>query len=251
MKSLEIIIHKHFVEKQSITELAKEYNICRNIISANFKKIGLEPINYQNSIKFNNTIFDSVDTEEKAYWLGFIAADGYVGKNNEFEIGLSIKDINHLEKFKHFLNHTCDVKTRSNKTCRISFRNKYFVNRLKSIGIVNNKSLILEFPQINNDLIRHFIRGYFDGDGCIHIRKTVKKNPLLISILGTPMFLNKMRNYLPTINKLYKNNHSNDTLVYQTSGVKAMTILNYLYKDSTIFLDRKQELYLAVLNRNV
>ena len=78
MKNLEIIVHKHFVEKQSISQLAKEYGICRDTISANFKKIGLQPINYQNVIKFNNTVFDSVDTEEKAYWLGFIYADGYI-----------------------------------------------------------------------------------------------------------------------------------------------------------------------------
>ena len=249
---INILIQRHFVEKQSLSSLAKEFKISRNTITKKFREIGRVPINYQNSIKFNQYVFDFVDSEVKAYWLGFIAADGYIGKVNEFEIGLSIKDKEHLEKFKEFIGHSCSIKEKkSNNSCILSFRNKYFINSLKSLGINNCKSLTLKFPSIDKKLISHFIRGYFDGDGCIHIRKQVKKYPLLVSILGTPMFLEEMRKYLPKINKLYKNKGSEKTLIYQTSGKKAKELLSYLYKDATVYLERKRNLFIAVLNRNI
>ena len=130
----------------------------------------------------------------------------------------------HLIKFKEFIQWKNDIKFReSTQSVRISFRNKYFTEQLKKLGVSNNKSLILTYPKfISNDLQRHFIRGYFDGDGCIHFRKEVKKKSVLVNLLGTPMFLNEMRNFCPIkINKLYKNNKSDQTLVYQTTGIKA------------------------------
>lgn len=245
--NIDILIDLHFNQKLSLTQISKENSIDRNKLTSILVKSGYKPINYQNEKKLNQDIFDKIDTEEKAYWLGFIYADGSIS-HNVFELQLSNKDINHLNKFKKFLNWSNEIKLKdSTNSVRISFRNKYFTNQLKNLGVVERKSLVLTFPnekQVPKKLIRHFIRGYFDGDGCIHFRKNVIKKSVMINLLGTPIFLSVLRTYIPIkVNKLYKNNGSDNTLVFQKTGNGAETFLYWLYNNSNIYLDRKITLY--------
>lgn len=161
----------------SLTEMAKREGIDRRTLSSHFKKLGIEVINKQNRPKFNKHIFDTIDTEEKAYWLGFIFADGYIGSTPldpnkksvyNFEISLKLSDLEHLEKFKQFISFEKDVVC-DNYRCRIMIANKHFWNILNGYGCIPRKSLTLQFPDKSifksSDLVRHFIRGYFDGDG--------------------------------------------------------------------------------------
>lgn len=103
----------------------------------------------------------------------------------------------------------------------------------------------MKFPNINifenKNLIRHFIRGYIDGDGCISYCDKEHKH-MTLRILGTKDFLNVLQEYLPLEkkNKLYKKSNIYD-LSFQRSRGKY--ILDYVYKDATIFLDRKLERY--------
>ena len=141
------------------------------------KKLGIKIINKQNQVRVNEHIFDSIDTEEKAYWLGFMFADGFVLSNdNTIGLDLAEKDFTHLEKFRLFLNFIGNLKvTNTNfpnvKRVRLEFSSKYMKQILISYGCIPKKSLTLNFPNINIfnniELIRHFIRGYVDGDGCL------------------------------------------------------------------------------------
>ena len=205
MKINNIVIH--FNQKNSLAKIAKEYCICRNKLSKTLISFGYQPINYQNNVKLIQSIFDNIDDEYKAYWLGFIYADGSITNDGIFEIQLAEKDFEHLIKFKNFIKWENEIKFKdSTKSVRITFRNKYFTNQLNKLGVVPNKSLILSYPDFIPDFLqRHFIRGYFDGDGCIHFRKCVKKRNVLISLLGTSIFLNSLRDYSPIkVKKLYK-----------------------------------------------
>ena len=114
--------------------------------------------------------FEKIDTEEKAYWLGFLYADGSVGsKENKIELGLAEKDLSQVEKFKQFIGLDNKISYRKNtKSYRSSFRSQKCKQDLISQGCVPKKSLILTFPteqQVSHSLICHFMRGYFDGDG--------------------------------------------------------------------------------------
>lgn len=105
-------IVKEYIETNcSIQFLSKKYKKDAMAISRAIKRNGYQVINKQNLIKIDEHIFDSIDTEEKAYWLGFIFADGNVSKrDNTFEMTLSGKDIAHLEKFNKFVKHTRRLK---------------------------------------------------------------------------------------------------------------------------------------------
>lgn len=104
--------------------------------------------NKQNQVTIDENIFDNINTEEKAYWLGFIFADGYISsKSFHFELSLSLKDKDHLQKFSDFCKYTKSIKTDSYR-CRFCLRNKHLWNTLNNYGCVPQKSLILKFPNI-------------------------------------------------------------------------------------------------------
>jgi hypothetical protein len=240
-----------YLETKSIEKTARKYKLRNNYLSQYLKSIGIEVSNHQNTPKMDFNIFDSIDSEEKAYWLGFLYADGYVSlEKYGIELSLQLSDTEHLEKFKKFLKWSNAVKKDSFR-CRVSFRNKHLHSRLIELGCLQQKSLILKFPnnkQVPDYLINHFIRGYIDGDGCIYIYKAVSKtysSPAL-NILGTEEFLNtlkKCKNWRDI--KIYKKSKQQArTLNY--CGKYVVEMLDEIYANSTIYLDRKYEKYLLI-----
>ena len=236
----------------SLTEMGKRENVDRRTLAKHFKELGIEIVNKQNRSKFNEHIFDQIDSEEKAYWLGFIFADGYISSSPlregvksiyQFEISLGIKDIEHLNKFKRFMDYEKDIITDGNR-CRFVVTNKYLWTLLNELGCTPNKSLSLTFPDIPQNLVKHFIRGYFDGDGCIsrHVHNTCVTPH--IELLGTKQMLEQILLY-SNISAKYKHDkrHSEETWSLEWSKQEGIDFINYLYQDCSIYLDRKYELY--------
>lgn len=199
------------------------------------------------------TNFEKIDNEEKAYWLGFLYADGSVGSNEDkIELGLAEKDLKHIEKFKKFIGIDNKISYREKtKSYRYSFRSSKCKQDLIDKGCVPKKSLVLTFPteeKVPKDFIRHFIRGYFDGDGWF----TNTKDCFQVGIIGTKDFIN---GFLDTIEGINKNNTI--FTVHREEGAKryvfgayqdVLNFLNYIYQDCNIYLDRKYEYYLDFIN---
>lgn len=214
---------------------------------------------------YNYNYFDSIDTEEKAYWLGFIFADGNISKpekvlkdgtirkgNYRFEVSLQEEDIDHLNKLRIALNVDKPVivthtNNKRHNRCRLYFSNKHLWSTLNSYGCTPKKSLTLKFPPIeifkDKSLIRHFIRGYIDGDGCISYNNKAR-DIMSLSILGTEHFLTNLQKNLPLekANKLFLREGLN---VYQLTfnRSRGYYIANYLYNNCTIYLERKYSRY--------
>lgn len=124
-----------------------------------------------------NGIFKGVDSENTAYWLGFLAADGSVREDkNQLILGLSRQDRTHVEKFKQFVESDADIKDRDMlcstngkyyPSSLICVSSKQLINDLSQYGIVSDKShKNINFLQyIPEQYKMHFILGYFDGDG--------------------------------------------------------------------------------------
>jgi hypothetical protein len=217
-------------------------------------------------IYVDETVFDKIDTEEKAYWLGFIFADGNISdayklkektKKSIYRIEVSLKsdDINHLEKLKEFLKWQGTVKI--NKTnfsrcdrCRLYFNNKHIWETLNSYGCTPRKSLTLKFPNLtifnDKNLIKDFIRGYIDGDGSISYLtyKKINKKAMYLRILGTEDMLINIQKNLPLerSNKIWRRDGEN---VYDLAfnHWRGYYVCNHLYKNATIYLDRKFNRY--------
>lgn len=253
----------------SIIKVAQQFEIAKSALSRRLHELNIPVINYQNRTKFDETIFDNIDTEEKAYWLGFIFADGYISSapvNSDkkarycFELSLKGSDVEHLRKFAKFVKHeSVETVVRINdvhcgnvicQRCRICLINKHLWETLNKLGCVPNKSLILEFPDLkifkSSDLIKHFIRGYWDGDGCLTWANVEHTRPHM-SLLGTYKFLQQLCMQLPQ-HKIYAmQNHSKEyrnTYQFSVNGKTALNLSKYLYENSTISLDRKYQKYL-------
>jgi intein/homing endonuclease len=212
-----------------------------------------------NKIDFNESFFETIDSEEKAYWLGFIAADGcilIVNKNSNpsyrLSIGLSEKDLNHLEKFKKSIELNHKLYKRENKynykdqlSIKISYHirihSKKMFNDLLDKGITPRKSLTLKPPlNVPEDLIRHWIRGYFDGDGSVGIRKNI--DTLSIQLSGTKEVLEFILKESEIDWKIRLRDRSKAHFI-GGSHSKALKFLSLIYLNSNIYLDRKFLIY--------
>lgn len=229
-----------------IEYLGKSYNSIRLKAS----RLNLPKRSSEIDMKY----FMEIDSEEKAYWLGFIYADGYIierKEGSEFGLELSIVDIGHLSKLKESLNSNTEITTRVRSTglemCSFRIYKKEFVNTLKIQGIITNKSLTKTFPTIKKELIRHFIRGYFDGNGYIGFTKSESIKVALCS--GSREFLKELikiisseldfkREYIP---------YQSDVNVYNfipTNKHDINLFLDFIYKNSSLYLERKLENYI-------
>lgn len=198
----------------------------------------------------NKNFFEEIDSEEKSYLLGFLYADGSISGFN-LCIKLGIEDLQFLEKIKAILESEHKIGIyRSNsgynigkEFCQLSINNPKIINDLLKLGCVYNKTDKLVFPscnQVSSDLVPHFIRGYFDGDGSVFQNGT----NLNISILGTKDFLEPILNIFQekcgTKSKLYPTKSKNTFAIQLGGNSMIKHIFDYLYKDATIFLERKK-----------
>ena len=198
----------------------------------------------------NEKFFDVIDTEEKAYWLGFLYADGCIANDTHYmSLVLSISDKEHLIEFNKHIKSTYPIKIEREKYVKLKISNKHIGNSLINKGCIPKKSLILEFPnlsQVPKFLIRHFIRGYFDGDG--YVSKNYYNAKL--SIVSTKAFCESVQTILHEdvgINASIYTCHKNElttTRTLQISGRNQIRkFLDYIYNDANLYLQRKYDIY--------
>lgn len=195
-----------------------------------------------------STYFSKIDTHEKAYFLGFIAADGALVKSstgNTYELTITIhsRDKYILEEFRSQLKceHTVRDLNRDNLV-RFSISNKNLTNDLINLGIVPNKSLILDSFQdkIPNEFFNSFLLGYFDGDGSIY--KT--NNKYYIQIRGTKNLLEDYNKFLNLDYEIKKYDSTyNLTIGSKSNIIKFIS----LYNKNNIFLSRKKDKFNSFL----
>lgn len=210
---------------------------------------------------FDFNFFKKIDTEEKAYWLGFIYADGNIYYNEKnyksvFQIALAKVDKNHLLKLKKSMKIEHPLYKDKN-SYRLMVNNIELCRDLENLGVNPNKSLNCTFPtpeQVPEHLIRHFIRGYFDGDGYI---SSGKNHRWKLSIIGTYDFILKIQDFFikngtSITNLRLEKRTGNNKLYYLTysgsykgkknhkSNNNFDIIFSLLFVNSNISLDRKR-----------
>ena len=119
---------------KNLSKLGEKFGLkTLRAVSKILKDAGVEIYNTSHHTSINEHIFDTIDTEEKAYWLGFMYADGCIySKENRIELSLQDLDVNHLYKFAKFLDSKKEDFVKSYKNykhgkynrCRVSFRSK-------------------------------------------------------------------------------------------------------------------------------
>ena len=197
--------------------------------------------------EYNRHIFDNIDSAEKAYWLGFIIADGYLNVDrNMLRIKLGEKDKHHLEKFINFLNGDLTMlkseihNTTGNIEWYVSTYSKEIKDALIKLNVEQAKSGKEHIPSIDKIYYRDFIRGLWDGDGFIRERLNG------IGLVGSFECLSFVQNYFKeqlNIKPLKIYSHCNTFKIEYRSTKNAIPkIISHLYQENDIALDRKMEL---------
>lgn len=244
------IINLYVNENKTLVEISKMFKTSPGRVCKLLKEYNIK-VDIRKHI-FDENFFENIDSEIKAYWFGFLYADGNIDKNiYRCDLLLSIVDIDHLLKFKKAIKYKEDIKFKINKNkkyCHLTLNSHKLCTNLYNHGCVSNKSLVIKFPELRQDLIRHFIRGYFDGNGCISIHK---QGIGLVFVSGSIEFLESINNILHNeCNSEFVNIHNKENYgkLLWTSFDDIIKIYHYLYNNSNISLDQKYEKFQRLIN---
>ena len=250
------IVNMYVNDKMSMHKIALNLEIDDKTVKRALIKNNVE-IRNKRKYKLDEHYFDKIDTPIKAYILGFFYADGSVNlPKSTISMSLQEEDGYILDRIRREFGSTKELEflDYSNKhdfgytyknQYRLLFFSIYLCKQFEKLGVVQNKSLILEFPDwLRKDLIPHFIRGYYDGDGSVCFGSGRKTNCIL-TITSTNNFCLKLKEIMEKeigINTYIADasNHNGITKVFGISGaLQVKKFLDYIYKDADISLVRK------------
>lgn len=270
-KRIEVAKELYSTKQYSLSQLAVKIGMTRRTLTKYLKEdTAIEIFDPLKLYEYNEGYFKCIDSDEKAYWIGFICADGCIveGKTQlALEIGLQERDREHLVKFLRaldFKENDIDKKIRvkntrlkgkTYKSCSIAIYSTKMCQDLIKLGVITRKSLVMKFPtKISKQLIPAFLRGYIDGDGGYNIRyRSDGSKSVRLYITATEEFLNGFYNFYKgrvAATKLLGKKGTN-VLQLEKAGGEAEYIIKDIYRDATVYLDRKYEKIRYILAREI
>lgn len=270
------IINLYINEKKTSREIGRIFYCDKNAILDSLRRNNIERRRgsiAQQKYSVNESYFDDITTHEQAYILGLILADGS-NKNNPAKpnygtiyIGLQEEDKHILLQCSSLIQNTrpliLDDKSKQNIKWKKQYRLVIFSKHMSDVlankwGCTSNKSYSLTFPdQLNPEFYNSFIRGFFDGDGCLYVPTHLRHTLFWFELVGTEMILNTIKNIFENHLNLYispsgfkqaRNAHTTIKRLRVTGRDNLITLLNWMYKDSNIHMDRKYIEYLKLLS---
>jgi hypothetical protein len=262
----------------SIKELSKKYERAESSVRDLIKRRGiiLRPLTEVNRrFEIHENFFDVIDTDEKAYFLGFLYADGNVKTNkNMVVLALKKSDGEILERLNKLIHVDKPLfswvsKKDDNREDIVGIRicNKNITEKLIQHGCFPNKTFTLTFPQwLEKRLYNSFIRGYFDGDGYIGVIRDSRKDKNGVNyekyyhkftLTGNEVFLKSVALVLKVeidINSSFEVRHKS-----RNNGIVSMTVkgskqikklYDFLYLNTNLFLHRKHEIFKQIKKEN-
>lgn len=211
-------------------------------------------------ILINKNYFKNIDNQDKAYLLGFLYGDGSINSNRECGINLKRSDKDFLTMIGNIFGKKpfdtfSNINEKTYEMCRLSLSSVELVKDLSYLGLFKNKTYIDDCSKLWNnisfDLKTHFIRGYFDADGCIYIDK--KNNPHIEFCSYTKSILSFISNYLNEFLGIKKSKITRGDGVYRIryGGSKiALSIGNMFYFNAKLYLKRKKDRFLNITVKN-
>lgn len=205
----EYIIRIYYEHKDlTYKDLMKYLKVSHRVLNSVMKEYNINS-KLKNRYTINSNYFDNINTDEQAYILGFIYADGYVGDEKHNNIVITSKDRDIIEKISKAFDYTGDIRItkpggykNSKEGYSLNFSDKQIASVLRDkYKLHPNKSLVLnDLPNIKDELFGSFLRGYFDGDGSIGIHKNksykngklYEYNQLSFSLIATELFINNL-----------------------------------------------------------
>lgn len=256
-----------------LKDLAQKYNIRETSVSRNLKRRGIKIRNggrgnaeFQRKYNYNQDYFDKIDCEDKAYFLGLLYADGYNNqKNATVAISLQEDDKSILVSFSKCTQSTRKIvrinhykkQKKGKPQYRFLLQGRKISDRIAELGCYQKKSLTLKFPteeQVPNHLLRHFIRGVWDGDGC-HSYDSGKYFKIYASLVSSISFCNSFESLIKekfnlTIHKYLVGKNKKTIRIMFSNRNSIINFLSWIYDDSNFYIQRKYDKYLKIKKIN-
>ena len=257
-ESEEVRVCELYLSGMSMDKISRIYGTSRTPITRILKTHNIQSRDDSHKGRLyviDESYFEVIDTANKAYILGLFYSDGMNKEDTGLvKIELQERDADIIYKIREELKSDYPIKKHELSKTNLNHRDTFclqFVNRkmsrdLANLGVVSRKSLNLTFPScVPKEYMRDFLRGYLDGDG--HIRW---KQTRFITLCSSTSFCESAQKYLfaelNIISKLYKTKNPNTKVlhIFRISQIKKF--LEYLYKDSELYINRKYSLYLEI-----
>ena len=256
---LEIDFLKYNIQKLTYKQMGNSINRSPASIQSKVRSLP-----YKKRVKkyLANYNFFQIWSEEMAYVLGFIAADGNIchsGRAHVLHIACDDKDI--IKKIKQVLDYKGPIHEKTRIDSRISYSLRIcditIFKDLQKLNITERKSLTFNPPLIPKRLVRHFIRGYFDGDGSVSFRNSKYPSRLVVDFYTASK---QMAEFLHrTVKAILKDYYDGKISVRNTNqktkyyairiGHKAsVKIFIYMYKNTNLYLERKYKKFTEGMN---
>lgn len=256
-----------YYNKFTFREISDTLQVSDRAVRRVLKNNGIET-RRKNRYIIRSEYFDKINTENKAYLLGLIYADGFVGDSyyNNISIGLNISDKNMVDFItSEIVVFGLTPRISKDKNLYVlNFSDKHMATTLRDkFQMSNNKSLELKtiLKYVPNNLKSHTLRGYFDGDGAVFNRYTQSTFKKLdgniskysyeykgISICCTPSVAIEIQNFLG-MGHIITTKNSNFVVYYNIYNQKEIkSFYKTLYCDSNIYLKRKKDKFIKMGN---
>ena len=249
------IIEYYKTKPMTIKELCDKFNLCNVTIIKILNKYNIKRYNRTKlfSPQLDEHYFENIDNEEKAYFLGLIVSDGCIYSQNirssMVTITLQGCDKYILERFVKCIKSNKNITSDGRGCSEIQILSDIMVNDLRKYGLFENKSLHTIFPKnLPKDLYCHFIRGLIDGDGSISFYNRQNRCCHVKAIRfcqGNKKFVEDFIKFLhdnigTKMINVYQEKENLWSCAYRANS-DMILLINYLYKDATIYLTRKKE----------
>ena len=249
------IIEYYKTKPMTIKELCDKFNLCNVTIIKILNKYNIKRYNRTKlfSPQLDEHYFENIDNEEKAYFLGLIVSDGCIYSQNirssMVTITLQGCDKYILERFIKCIKSNKHITSDGRGCFEIQILSDIMVNDLRKYGLFENKSLHTIFPKnLPKDLYCHFIRGLIDGDGSISFYNRQNRCCHVKAIRfcqGNKKFVEDFIKFLhdnigTKMVNVYQEKENLWSCAYRANS-DMILLINYLYKDATIYLTRKKE----------
>lgn len=238
---------------ESCQAIADSFKVTFHTISNILEKNNIARDNRYKNINLNEDYFEKIDSNDKAYFLGFMLTDGNISlKENIIRLSLSFKDEEILNVFKEKTgnaNKICIRKDEKHNERIFQLRSKKWKNDLAKYGVVPQKTFISEMPILSEDMMPHLIRGMIDGDGWISFSSHQ------IGFCGNEKTVIQLKEYLVKTLNVYDVSviHASENLwqITWASKTDIKKIGSYIYQNKdNCFLTRKYNNFLQIIHGN-
>ena len=234
-----------YQQGESAQLIGKRYGTSHQVIQSLLAKQGVllrSNADANRRQTYDAHYFQFIDTEEKAYWLGFLTADGCItpgkkpGQSMRLSLHLALQDYEHLVKLKSALQASQTIST-SERSCSFTIFSSEIAADLVQHGILPKKTFSTKPAQVAPELARHYWRGVIDGDG--YISKDRKQLTLIGDYEVVSGFQAFVLAHCPKVKaSIFRNEN---IYTFKVTGTAAMQVLEVLYEGATVCLERKYE----------